>query len=388
MFNITQIQSCFSGLVGFKSTQDPQYPVIINELKSPATGKFVSHPLCNVENIYNSGPDYTGFITIGESEQLRDVAFNETLTEIYNESSANLVSKLIEMKKINDDAKMLLDSQELYTGFGYTADKVIKKSRFVGFQISTSRMRNIMVIISRLGFQVDTVQTVDFYVYHSSKSDPLYTIPFEILRGNSFSWKTDLQNIMLSYMSGVNSDGVFYLGYYEDDLQGQAIRMDKTLQNRPCMTCSGADIYAFNAWSKYINVQAIEVDELYLQDDKTLFDTGKIEYTNGTNWGINLSISTVCDLTEFFCSNKASFTAALCNEITLNVITRIAYSTRLNGVTDKTKGLAMADLNLKDPSAFVNEHANSLKALSIDFSGFDKNCLPCRKNSGMTFSAI
>ncbi len=387
MFNITQIQSCFSGLVGFQQPHDPTYPEVIEELNEPITGMFINHPLASLENLYNAGPDFSGF---SSNDTDRDTLFNEYLQGIYNESCTALVAKLLQMKKINDAAKSLIEQQQLYTGFGFIGDKVIKRSRFVGFQINTRKKNNLMVLISKIGFQVDTAQTVKFYLYHTSQVDPVKTIDVMITRASSFTWQDTLNKVMLSYMDGDHSsEGFFMFGYYEDDIEGQVIRMDKTLQYAPCATCSMADTYAFNAWNKYMGITAISVPEEALNSDKTLFDPAAILYTNNTNWGINLSITTVCDLTAFFCSNKLSFVDALAQQITLNIINKIAYSTRINSISDKTKGLAMADLDIESPSSFINyEYKKALEALNVDFSGFDSECLPCRRNSGITYSAI
>lgn len=389
MFNITQIQSCFAGLVGFRQPNDPSYPEIIPELNEPITGRFVSHKLCTIENLFSAGPEFNGFSNVTTPAELKTV-FNDWLTKIYNDSCTDLVSRLLQMKKINDAAKSLIENQQLYTGFGFVGDKVIKHSRFVGFQIDTKKKNNLMVILSKIGFQVDEAQTVKFYLYHTSQVDAIKDVDVVITKASSFTWKDTLNNLMLSYMDGdQSSEGFYIFGYYEDDLEGQAIKMDKTLQSAPCLSCSYADTNAFNAWNKYMGIRAIEVPQSALDPDKKIFDVSQMKYTNNTNWGINLSVTTICDLTQFFCSNRLSFVDALSQQIALNMINVIAYSTRINSISDKTKGLAMADLDVDSKSSFVNfEYQKALDALNVDFSGFDSDCLPCRRNSGIKYSAI
>lgn len=388
MFNIIQIQSCFEKLVGFKPAKDPSYPTVIPELKSPITGMFVKHQLCTIENLYNACPEFAGFATNDSDLNLK---FNNYLKEIYADSCTALVAKLIEMKKIKDSAKGLLEDQSLYSGFGFVGEKIIKHSRLVGFRIDTSKRNNMMAIINKIGFQVDTAQTVKFYLYHSSQVEAIATLDVVVSRANSFAWQDAANSLLLSYMQGnQNSDGTFYLAYYEDDVQGQVIKMDKSLQKPPCLSCSKTDTDYFNAWSKYIGVHAFYVETPYLDlADRTMFDESKVNLVSNTNFGINLNITTACDLTNFFCSNKRAFTNALARQIELDMINIIGYTTRTNAIADKTKGIAMADLDANQKSSFLNaEYLPALEALSIDFSGFDANCLPCQRSQSGNISAI
>jgi len=387
MFNILQVQAAFAKLVGFKQPNDPSYPPVNSVLSSSDTGMFIQHPLCSIENLYNAGPEFAGFT----NPTVLTVKFNEYLQGIYNESCTMLIAKLLEMKKIQDSAKSLLESQVLYTGFGFGGDKIIRKSRFVGYRINTSLKQNVMVILNQIGFQIDTAQTVKFYLYHSSQINPVAEIEVVISRANSFNWYDSLNKFLLSHMMGNNnSNGTFYFGYYEDDLIGQVIRMDKSLQSPPCASCSYADTDAYNAWSKFVGIQAISVEAEFLDlEERTIFDLTKIVDVSSNNWGINLNITAVCDLTSFFTRNKRAFTDALAKQIELNIFTKIAYSTRINSISDKTKGLAMADLDATSESSYLNaEYKPALKALSVDFSGFDSNCLPCQHNKGIHVSAI
>lgn len=389
MYNITEIQKAFKGLVGFRQPNDPYYPEVNSDLSEPITGMFLSHPLADVETLFNAGPDFKGYDPEPTEEQLDEI-FNKYLQNIYDDSCTDLVSKLIQVKKVRDSARSLLEQQELYTGFGFVGDKIIKHSRFVGFQIDIRKKRNLMAIISKIGFQVDEIQTVKFYLYHTSQVEPIKTFDFVVTRASSFNWADAGAKMMLSYLDGnTNSNGFYFFGYYEDDIQGQAIKMDKNLSKSPCLSCNAADLNYYNAWSKYIGIASISVESEFIDEDRNIFDVSKVVYVDNSNWGINLSITTACDLTVFFSQNKLEFVDALKEQITLNILNKVAYSKRLNGITDKTKGLAMADLASDDKSSFLNQsYKVAIDALRVDFSGFDRDCLPCMANRGVTVGAI
>jgi len=427
MYNVRQLQACFANLVGFKQPNDPNYPKLSPALTTSTSGKFVqnSHALCSMENIYNIGPEFnlyeypdwvptndyfTGDYTKYEGvvyKYLMDVEgdpgnelpgtlpdvwkvanpFEDWLIDLYNGSVANLVSSLLEFKKLNNVGRSLIESTELFTGFGMLEDKVVKRGRFCGFQIATTKAKSLLVRIDRIGFQCDTVQEVTFYLYHSSQVDPLGTFTVNITRANSFSWAV-VQDCMLSYIKGnLNSDGCFYLGYYEDELEGQAIFRDGNLM-QPCFSCGNSDVRLFNMWSKHMEIQSIVVLPAGINEDRTLFDERKIGYQYYQNFGINLSLTVLCDLTEFFCTNSAIFADCLTMQICLDILQQIAFNTRMNAISDKTKALAMADLdiNLKSGS-FKAEYIKMLMALDYDFSGFDSTCLPCNTRKGISYHA-
>lgn len=389
MFNITQIQAAFSNLVGFNQTNDPTLPTIESSLCTPITGKFLSQPLCTTENIFNICPDFAGFDNLQSDEDVAESFNNWLRNDIYKKACANLLSWMLETKKINYEAKSLLDSQQLYTGFGFMGDKIISQSRFVGFQINVLKKQNLSVAISRLGFQIDTAQTVTFYLYHTSQVEPIQTVEMVITRPSSFTWKDDLVDVVMGYMPGnINSAGSFIFGYYEDDIIGQVIKMDKNLNTQPCATCSYTDINYYNAWSKYVSFQAIEVPASGINEDRELFDLSKMVNSSNTNYGMNMALTATCDLTQFFITNRMLFTNALAQQMCLELVNKMAYTTRLNEVASSIKALAMADLDVSDPSSYISEVNKSRSALNVDFSGFDADCLPCRRNSGLSIGAI
>lgn len=419
MTNAVEIQKCFAGLVGFFQPDDPTYDNIDTSLTTSLSGKYIqtTHPLCTLENLSNCAPQFDTFtypawdnaqnysvntrvVFSGDVYQSKtpvvsggtDPAtntdgwakidpFSEWLNRIYKSSCDKITTELLKFKKIKNVGRSILDSQRLYDGFGLPQDRIVKRGRFVGMELSITRIESIQIRLDQIGFQFDTAQTIELYIYHSSRKQPIAIVPVVLEGGSSFEWH-DQTNLILSYLSKMHdTTGRFYIGYYEDDIDGQAINRLMNI-SRPCYGCSGYNVNAFNSWSKFLKINTFEVPETALNVDKSLFDLTKISYSTDTNYGLNFSITALCDMTAFFCKNKMLFADALAMQTCLDLLQEIAFNTRINYTSDKIKATAAAELD-PDPKSgsFRALFVKSIMALDLDFSGFDSSCLPCNTRS-------
>lgn len=419
MINTPQLQQAFRGLVGFRQPDDPVYMKIAQSLTVSSSGKYVqgSHPLAALENIQNIAPEFAGFSypvysagsTYAEGtivqyssalyKAIEDVPINTDPTNVaywkktdpysdwiqrlYDGAVSQLATDLTTVKTLTNAGKSLLDSQRLYNGFGGYNDRIIKKGRFVGLEIAIVRAEQIGIALNQVGFQCDGPATINFYLYHSSQIEAISLIPVAVDTGGNFQW-TDVSNVMMGYLSkNYDSTGLFYLGYYEDDLpvNVQAISRVMDFGRAPCAQCGTYNIDAFNSWSKYIKIGTFEVAAQWINVDRELFDPLYISYAPGTNYGINLGITVGCDLTPFFIQHKEEFADGLTSRIIVNILNEIAFNTRSNAISDKIKKLALADLDPnKKSGSFYSQYLAQLQALNINFSGFNASCLPVHDN--------
>jgi hypothetical protein len=380
MYNAELLKANFASLVGFLQPNDVGYPAIPEALATSNSGRFVQmiHPLCTIENIMNAAPEFP-----------TDAAFLAWLQKIYDSSVLELFTAFIRQRKLDNANRALLDSQILFDGIGSFVDRIIKKGRFVGFRINISAQQGLQVAIPAIGLQADAAQEITLYLYHSSQLEEVASYPITVERASNFNW-TDIEGAILKfYDKNRNSEGVFYLGYYEDDLAGQAISRAYNWSTGPCGSC-GQDwnVSAFNKWSKFVKIQAVSFPASAINIEKTIPDERKVEYDVQQNWGLNLSLSVACDMTDFFSLNKMIFADALAMQIAIRLLGVIAYTTRLTAIADQTKALAMADLDYSNKSSFAYGFNQELKALQIDFSGLSSQCMPVMKTAGIKFSAI
>lgn len=431
MFNEAKIKECLFGLAQFSQSADPNYPVLDSRLTTSITGRSISqvHPLLSVETLYNIAPEFDQYIypafdtgidifkgKIYEHEgtlyaALVDIKaisniiappfsaffvvtnpFSAWLYEISSQSAIELATLLLQNKKLAMMTKSLLESMRLYEGGGLYTEREIGRGRFVGFEIEVVPNENILIEINSIGMQVDSELTnFRIYLYHSSQPEPIAIAIVEVTGGLSFGWTTvagfNLKNLDLTkYDNG----GVFYLGYYELDFGSvQAISKRMNIGKRPCMGCDKYNHQAYSTWSKRMMLNSISVDSDYLNPDKTLFDANKVNYHNDRNFGLNFAISIKCDVSEFFCKHKVLFADAYAKLVGVNLMKQIAYSTRINFIPELTRAGAAGELDpTKGSGSLLSDFNKALQAVDYDFSGFDRDCLPCSTRSSVTYGAI
>ncbi|MBL7738714.1 MAG: hypothetical protein JNK14_05805 [Chitinophagaceae bacterium] len=433
MFNAETIQACLYGLIGFRQHNNAAYDRYDSTVAASSSGVYIdstAHSLFTIENIsacaenfanteisaYAAGTTYakgdlvlsSGIVyeskvnsNVGNTPDSSPTQWLVTnllsayLRRLMNGSINNLFTSVIAEKKLYEVSKTLLTDISLYDGVGNLAKKITKMSRFVGFVI-TPKYKDTVVNISYAGFQFDTANPdLDLYVYHSSQSDPIATINFNIATPISFSWKqlATVQRLQAN-SNTYNDHGCFYVGYYEDDLQGRAIWREQSFEGVSCASCSGLNSYLYNQWSRYVAIQPFYVEEAYIEAGRTIFDTEKIIEVNNQNWGLNFKLQVQCDISDFICRSSAIFTDALRKQVIHDLLRDMAFSMRDNQRNEKVGQMAMLSLKgdfssfRQDFNTYENQLASAIKGLSFDMSGISDVCVPCNAaGSGIEYSS-
>ena len=428
MFTPTIIQECLFDRVKFRQTVNPDYPQLNDNLIEPnESGLYFedAHALITIENIDSCAKNYAIFnfpvwdiaTEYNTGDRVRFAGDNQVyqslvdnnlgnqpdtnpaewelvnLISLYLEgkvkdSISEIVSKMFTMKKLNRETKAIFQNTRLFDWTRSLKDKVIKKSRFVGFEIVPRRDVNLSVVIQKIGTDFDTVNPdLNIYIFHSSQFDPLFVIPVNHNKANSHVWTK--VNTTLNYMNdNYDAGGSFYIGYYEDELEGQAIEktnIDFAVGPRGC--CQGTTTRLWNLWTKYLSVTPIVVDASNL-NGKNLWDVDKTGQIWCTNFGLNLELSVKCDMSDLICNQADLFDFIIQKHTALKLIGELAYNTRQNFVSKKVQQeiedinknpeftTALKDNNVLGLSMEVNQ---LLEGLDIDLSQLHTVCLPCKK---------
>lgn len=385
MYNAEKLQAAFKGLVGFIQPYDPAYPQIDEALLASSSGIRVPHlhPLVSMENIYNTAPEFDLYDYAPATAQ----TLSTWLADKYDAAVRDLFADLIRYKRLEESNRQLIESLMLFDGVGSYSDRIIKRGRFCYLEVVTNKQQGLTVTIDRIGLQLDQAQALTLYVFHSSQVEPVQTVPLQVTKAGSFQWHT--VNITLQADGADYSpEGKFYIGYFEEDLTGQAIKRESTWGRSPCVGCNGWNLAAFQKWSRFVSVMAGSVPAGSLPDAATLWDERAGTYDTTTNWGLNLSLTVSCDLTGFFITNKARLADALGLGLAVKLLEEIAYTTRMTGIADKTRALALQDLSLEDKDSFKNKYLSEIKAVAVDFSGMSSQCLPCQHRRGLKIGAV
>ena len=142
------------------------------------------------------------------------------------------------------------------------------------------------------------------------------------------------------------SGGTFYLGYYQDDLVGQAIEYKKlNWLTGFCATCDGGiSQKRYNSISKHVNMRSFYVPSANLDPAREMFSPEAVIEKDTTNWGFNFNISINCDLTNFWCDNRHALKKLLSLKVTQKVFEGIMFSQQINSVEEGLKMMVIRAL--------------------------------------------
>ena len=383
MFNPTTIQNCMTSLLGWRNDANPDVPQITDpNLLQTDSGLIYNdfHPLLTIENITNTIPE--------------DKTINDYLNEKVNSGINKAMTKVVLEKKLNESTKTLLNSSKLFDGIGRFQDTVISNGRFVGVELEIFPTYGAKVIIDKIGLQFTQTQTnLPIYIFHTSQIDPIQTITASTTKSNSLEWLTLSQTIDLAYLSdNYDSGGMFYIGYFQDDISGQAIKKEFNFLQGPCNTCRGGS-NAMKVWNERLNfvrIVPVEVSNSDLNGTQ-MFDYTKRKYNATNNFGLNFGVTVQCDISQYLCEQKLVLTDLIGKQVAVDILNDMKHSTRLNRLANVSQNMIIRDLD-GDQETFEpglsKRLSDSVKAVDFDFSKIDSPCLPCNRKFGISKRSI
>ena len=383
MFNPTTIQQCMVSLLGWRNDANPDVPQITNsELLQSDSGLIYNdfHPLLSIENIVNTLP--------------ADKTIDNYLAEKVASGISKGLTKVMIEKKLNESTKTLLNSSKLFDGIGRFQDTIISDGSFVGIEVEIFPSYGTKVIIDKIGLQFTQPQTnLPIYIYHTSQIDAIKVVSATTTKQNSLEWLTLSETIDFAYLSDqYDSGGMFYIGYYQDGISGQAIKKDFNWMQGPCNTCRGG-ANAMKIWNERLNfvrVVPVEVENSNLNGIQ-MFDYTKRKYTPVNNFGLNFGVTVQCDVSDYLCEQKFVLTDLIGKQVAVDILNDMKHSTRLNRLANVSQNMIIRDLEgdreTNEPGLAIRL-SNSIKAVDFDFSKIDSPCLPCNKKWGIRKGSI
>lgn len=418
-YNIVDIQNSLFDLVSFRNTMDTdEYTLDSNIFGTPESGQYYndSFALLELDNlkylspfqegwnyeVYSSSTVYNEndivkstsdnsvyYISLVDSNQgnsltdtnywARKYPFSEWLEKKIKNNVINpLFNEVFLKKKLNQVSKSLLTNLNLFKGVSNINKTVVKAGRFVNMKFQLASYKNVKLIIDKIGLQFTEAESFNLYVYHSSQYEPIRTIPVTYSKANrSSEWFTLDQEIELEFDSNdYDSGGYFYIGYYENDINGSAIRFDYNYGGA-CTSCgSNASIWRehYDQYSKFMIVEPSMVLNGNL-NGTNLWDIDHDNAVSNQNWGLNFSFRIVCDVTNFIITNRSLFTNALIQKAKNWVCEEIVNSDRDSNFVSKMKSQALYNMSA-DGLNFPKMLQNEINAIDFDLSDLGTPCCP------------
>lgn len=381
MYDISKIQNCFKTIIGWKNSPDTDITQITDaDLLTSDSGRYYGefHPLLTTDTITQA---------ISESADLEVYLRQKTDSAI-----VKLINKLANKKKEMQSTKTLLNSSIMFDGIARFNNTIVNESKFVGFRIKLKRSYGVKVTIDKLGLQFSNTQTgLPIYLFHTSQVDPIQTVTATTVKAKSLEWLVLDSPIDLSYYNDLyDAGGEFYLGYYQDDILGQALKKDFDW-TRFCGSCKGTN--AAKIWNTRMDF--MQVRPIYVASGNftpfEMFDYHDTVFTDSNNYGLNFATSIKCDLSSYFCENKTLFTEAIGMQVAVDILNDIKHSDRSNRIVEVNRNMIIRDLE-GDKETFEHGMTSRLMkeidSLDFDFSMIDSPCLPESKKYGVRVTTV
>ena len=421
MIRIQKIQDELLHLVGWEQDYDPEKQIAdaLTETESGLTYQQ-AHPMVTLENIraimpeqyqytypaYDAEKEYgkgnkvsyeqkvweslenhnTGNVPSEGSDYWKEYDFVSVWIERLTRSAiAKTVQTFLQGKSLLRESKTLLERRSLFDGAGRLTNTVENGQRIVGMEIVPAYSMGVTTKLERIGLQMTgATGTVTLYVFHSTQLDPLYTIEFQVTKGNgSMEWKV-LDDVYLPYMG---STGAWYVCYDQADLPDgmEAVNVTKDWSREPCGTCNRGSLEAWRALTKFIMISPFRVRALEtFAEFPELWDIEQNVYTNTSNYGINMEVSVGCDLTDFIVAQRSIFATVLQRQLACDVLRTLAMNPDVrvnrNQANASREGLLYeVDGNPQGRATGLGkELKDAYEALDLDTWGIDRICLTCK----------
>lgn len=422
MFNAATIQAGFTGLVGFKQTYAKGIDRLDSDISASSAGVLIDsvsgHPLITMENIlvcaeifqkenvvvWANGTGYKIDDIVSKGTDIyfaikdgtgKDPATETTywtktnvlsafLRRMLQAAANNVFNAVFAKRKLYEVGKTLLTDISLYEGTGSLTTKITKLGRFVGHRIKP-KYADTVLTISSIGLQLDTANpALKLYVYQSSSKEPLHEIGIAHNKVVTFDWHKLSEGIELAFgPESLNDDCFYYIGYYEDDLVGQAIWRQETNFDAGCASCNGINAVLYRQWSNFFTIQPIYITSTYINADRTMFEEDKQISLSNQNWGMNFKIQVRCDVSNLIVRNKLAFTDAIRLQVVHDLLNSMAYSMRDNQQKSKISQMAFYALENKEnfEKGVRAKLDQAIDGVSFDLTEINKVCLPCTKGA-------
>lgn len=310
-FNIGKIYNALQGRIGWIQPTVAGSPILNGFNLASTSGRWYNdggfHASLTVQNIYDSQED----------DDISDENFNSILTRMDQTTIMRCINAVF-------NKPQLIEKSLIYERTSNIRNVSIpNQGNFCGYRVKVSN-GDWAAMINSVGLFFNGVATFNLYLYNDLIKAPLLTKSVTTVANSQTIVQLDWQ---LNYVEQANKGGLFYIGYFQEDLPEGVNAVDEQLN-------LWADTKIFGAFP----FQAPKLDGLDFNriNPSVVFRT----------YGMNLEISAFKDYTETIVQNANMF--------------------------DEARGLVMAILaidlvrNSSRTNAKQRQSAEQLKALNVD----------------------
>lgn len=322
-FNASAILEKLFGRVGWRQPSVDGSPTLNAANTTSRSGRYYQdfHPLVTVQNILD---------TVEGGEGMDDAQVNAFLMSMQQSVILRTINGVFNKPQLIEST--LLFDRKLRNDIPTT-----NYGKFCGYRLMIGP-GEFALQVSRVSFLFNANATFTLYLYQDAIIAPLYQKEVTVTAYNEAY--IDLDDWIVNYVSSKSMGGVFYIGYYQDEINAQgAVALDEfvTQWNRS---------YAFG----YTAMEAVADFA-----NKT-FVRIAVPYTLRT-YGMNMEVQTYYDFTNKIIKNASLFDEAIGLTMAIEALGYMAYSARSNKTQRITQEMG---------SIIYNEIMNSGDALQLN----------------------
>lgn len=381
MQDLEAIATALAETVRFAQSVDPEAPILDNDLIEPSSARLIYHPLLTNINLSALAP----------VAQSSDALFNEWLRNLRLEAARTLYLDVMQKKKNDRVTKEMLDNLVLYSGVGRLNDRIIKSDRLVGFEIRLLNSNNVNVVIDQIMTHFAEIESFNLYLFHSDSPTAIATIAIEHGTALKAIWTPSGEELHYRDFANDIAGGTYFLMYDEADINGQAINMKTSFGYAPCKSCNRNLRGRYEKYSRYILLKTVSVSAINKPPAGEMFDINKVTYETNTTFGLNLALSSYCDLTEYVVNHKSIFADGLSKQVVHILLRELIGSTRSNVISEKIKENARFSLQNAELGGenLTRQLGKAQDALGFELSNIQNSvCMPEISSKGIRYGTI
>ena len=362
-------RDCLADLLGWRNHYDAtEIPNFVDtSLNNSDSGQFLQdfHPAMRLDLVKACLP--------------ANKDLEEYLSEVRYAAVDELINKIWNVKKLRGRLKEILESDTLFNGVGTRSDTENNLGRFVGIKFHAREDIAVDYIIEELGLQFTEGQTdLKVFLYHTEMEDAVMSFLYNSIEPYRMTFQT--LNQTLSNFD--KKKGVWYLGYFQDDIAGQAINYNSfNWLSGGCTSCGSRWNNRLLETKKYMQAIPFYVPSSGLNSDLRPDDKQVVEVTD-RNFGFNIRYNVRCSINDLLCDNRDALIDILGLQITHKILNMIKFSQQSNFIERNLEIQIIRDLegDVETRQPTILQRLNSqLEAVNLDFSNLGNICLQCEK---------
>ena len=381
MQDLEAIATALATTVRFAQSVDPDAPVLDADLVDPSSARLIYHPLLTNINLAALAPD----------AQREGATFNTWLRNLRLESARTLFMDVMQKKKNDRVTKEMLDNLVLYSGVGRLNDRIIKSDRLVGFEIRLLNSNNVNVVLDQIMTHFSQTESFNLYLFHSESPLAIATIPVVYGAALQAQWTPSGQELNYRDFGNNIAGGTFFLMYDEADITGQAINQRLSFGYAPCKSCNSSQRGRYEKYSQYVAIQTVSISAGNKGVPGEMFDVEKVNYETNTTFGLNLALTSYCDITDYIVNHNSIFADGLSKQVVHTLLRELIGSTRSNIITEKLKENARFSLQNAELGGenMTRQLGKAQDALGFELSNIQNSvCMPEIASKGIRYGTV